>query len=305
VFVYPCGFRWQESAYRSFELSAKIVRWALGSTQSVIPFFGPSEFRVTRPLEPNIWVGSDDAISLLTSYQLSPENVIVFRPWVEKHIEWQAREVHDREGSKISEEERQAIRYIAHLDVVHPSTRTLLFELKAESAPDAPSTRIEEDPTPALTLLFGQLTQTATERLKPLLEGPTAWVNALPPVAFAPQAYFNFRFEGRPSFQATLDELSPEASAEVRRSRIKYLNGELPPNVLEAMAESEGGLWLLADAPTLSLRRGDLVVELDGRPALPEAFERLKFARAPTKGRVRSGPSLARPIEWVGGEKAP
>ena len=51
VMVYPFGFRWPEPAWRSFELSQRLIDVALAEAGEQALFFGPSEFKVYRPQE--------------------------------------------------------------------------------------------------------------------------------------------------------------------------------------------------------------------------------------------------------------
>src|SRR5687767_8572532 len=97
VFVYPFGFRWEEPAYRSFELSQRLIDVALAEGGHALSFYGPSEFKVMREKDDGAWVAST-ALPLLTTQGARPEQGIVVRPWAERRVTSSQAEAQDARG---------------------------------------------------------------------------------------------------------------------------------------------------------------------------------------------------------------
>ena len=49
VALYPFGFRWDEPAFRSFEMSQRLMALAAEKTKDRVMWIGPSEFKVYKP----------------------------------------------------------------------------------------------------------------------------------------------------------------------------------------------------------------------------------------------------------------
>jgi hypothetical protein len=281
VMVYPFGFRWETPPWRALELSQRLVDVALFEAGERALFFGPSEFKVYRPADDNAWAASN-AVTLLTSYSLRPEAALVLRPWAEKRVESGQRELLDDKGRTVGQSNVDDTVYLGHVEVLHPSTQKIILELSGEARVDPFAERTDEgaDPTPELTRLMEGLVREALRTLEPHLRAPREPTPpALPTVALVPWAAFDFA----PAL-AGLDPLDAEL---LRQQRLRFANPTVEAPVLDRLSRLTEGLYVLSAPPGSKLAQGDVVLSLDGAPALPQALARARLAPTPVEARVR------------------
>ncbi len=197
VFVYPFAFRWQEPAYRSFELSQRLVAVAIRRRGDAAMVFGPSEFKVYRLDDANPWAASN-AIALLPPLRIRPERAIVLRPSAERRVLASEKELVNPAGKKAGATRSREVTYLGRVELLHPSSHQVIAEVSGQAAAD-PFAQIadEADPTAELTQLMEALTAEALDLIENHFSPPAPskrwpWV-----VAFNPQQALSPADEGR------------------------------------------------------------------------------------------------------------
>jgi hypothetical protein len=132
IVVYPFGFRWPEGAYRSFELSQRLIDLVLDKAGDLALVFGPSEFNVYKPLDNNAWAASN-VVALFPQYGLSAHKAVVLRPWAEKRQATSQKELYDATGKTTGRTTVQEVTYIGHVEILQPSTRQVVVEEQGEA----------------------------------------------------------------------------------------------------------------------------------------------------------------------------
>jgi hypothetical protein len=290
VAVYPFGFRWETPPWRAFELSQRLVDVALAEAGERALFFGPSEFKVYRPADDNAWAASN-VVPLLTPYSVRPEAALVLRPWAEKRVESGQRELLDDKGRTVGQSNVEDTIYLGHVEVLHPSTQTVILEVTGEARADPFAERTDEgaDPTPELTRLMEGLVREALRTLEPHLRAPREPAPPGPPaVALIPWAAFDYA--------PALSGLDPLDAELLRQQRLRFANPAVEAPVLDRLSRLTEGLYVLSAPPGAKLGAGDVVLSLDGAPALPQALARARLAPAPVEARVRRASGEVVPV---------
>jgi hypothetical protein len=288
VVVYPFGFRWPEPAWRSFELSQRLIDVALAESGEQALFFGPSEYKLYRPQDDNAWVASN-AVSRLVSYGVRPEQGLVLRPWAERRVQTLQRELHDAKGNPVGAGAVEETAFLGHVEVLHPSSGRVLVEVTGEAVADPFAERTDEgaDPSPELTRLMVELTREALAALEDTLRPPRPPSPPLGEVLLVPWEAFAYAEEGRPAFTARLAELDALDAELMRQQRLRFAHLDLPPDALARLARMPAGLYVREAPEGGKLAPGELVVGLDGGPALPQALARVRFSPTPVQARIR------------------
>jgi hypothetical protein len=287
IVMYPFGFRWPEPAYRSFELSHRLLALAIDQAGDSVLLLGPPELKVYRP-EDNGWA-SNNAAALLPALRLQPEQAILLRPWAERRIASSRQELFDARGRPVGSGAAQETTYIGHVEVIHPSTQAVLLELAEEARVDpfAPRAEDEADPTPELTRLMLALTGRALEALRGRLQPPGKPRDFGLTCAFNPQAILTYSEEGRPSLEAILAQADPLEAEILRVARVRFANPGISDAQASLLSRLPGGLYVRRLPPASPLQAGDLITAIAGEPALPQTLQRARFSEGPVPLRVR------------------
>lgn len=290
VVVYPFGFRWDAPAWRSFELSQRLVDGALAQAGERALFFGPSEVKVYRAGDDNAWAASN-AVTVLTPYGIRPDAALVLRPWAEKRVQSGQRELLDAKGKTVGQSAVEETVFLGHVEVLHPSSHSVILELSGEAVVDPFAERTDDgaDPTPELTRLMEGLVREALKTLEPHLRPPRepSPAPALA-VALVPWAAFDYG-----PATASLDALEAEV---MRQQRLRFSNPGVPLPTLDKLARQPEGLYVLSAPPGAKLAGGDAVLTLNGAPALPQALARARLAPTPVEARVRKATGETLPV---------
>lgn len=288
VAVYPFAFRWEEPAYRSFELSQRLIGAATVKGGEQFQFFGPSEFQVYRPDDDNPWAASN-AVSLLSSAGLRPDQAVVLRPIAERRVHSGQKEVLDSRGKPVGAVKVQDVTYVGRVEILHPSTGDLVVEVAGQAEVDPFAEREDDsDPAPELTALMEALTREAIEAL-----AQYAASTGEPPrelslgLVFNPKLAFGYAEKGRPPLELKLAALDPVEAELVTQGRVKFANPGLAEDEVAKLSRLPGGLWVRAAPEGSKLKEGDLITQVEEGPALPQSMHRLRFASAPARLKVR------------------
>jgi hypothetical protein len=282
VVVYPFGFRWEQPAWRSVELSQRLLDEALATSADEALFFGPSEIRVYRPQDDNAWMASN-AVVRLASHGVRAEQGLVLRPWAERRVQSGLRELQDAQGRPAGVGNVEETTFVGHVEVLHPSSAQVIVEVSGEAVVDPFSERSDEgegaDPTPELTRLMVGLTREALAALDGTLRPPRPPSPPLAEVALLPWEALALA-----STLAPLDELDAEV---VRQQRLRFANPTLGPEAVARLSRLPAGLYVLEAPEGAKLAPGEVVVSLEGAPALPQTLARVRFSPTPVQARVR------------------
>ncbi|MFZ5470702.1 MAG: hypothetical protein ACOZIN_14820 [Myxococcota bacterium] len=288
VAVYPFGFRWDEPAYRSFELSHRLIESAKAAANDRLFFFGPSEFKVFRPQDDNAWASSS-VVSRLPACGVRPERAMVLRPWAEKRVHTAQKELYDGKGRAVGMAAVQETIYLGHVEVLHPSSQKVVVELTGEAVVD-PFSEVPErefDPAPELTALMERLTTTAIQALEDHA-APLNEPKELPfTVAFNPKAAFTYAEDGRPSLELQIATMDPVESELLTQNRARFANPEVSEAETTQWSRLPGGLVVTRSSEEANVQVGDILLTVDGQPALPCALDRLRYLPVPAQVKVR------------------
>lgn len=290
AFVYPFGFRWEEPAWRRFELSQRLIDTAIHHGGDRIAFFGPSEFKVLRADDDGAWVAST-ALPLLLAIPQRPEQAVIVRPWAEKQSNSSVHEVLDKKGKSAGTASMEETTYLGHVEVVHPSTGQVLIEVTGEVSVDPfknePTAEDEFDPARQLTVLMSKLFAEAVETLLTFCPPRQATADLELTVALSPRATLSYSEENKPPADvetATMDAIAAELFVQ---NRARFLAPFLSQSEVPKVAKLPIALYVAAAPGAAKVQPGDVLLEIDGQPALPQRLARLRFAQVPTQVRVR------------------
>lgn len=270
-------------AWRAYELGERLVTAAVAAFGERLAFFGPTEVNVVRWEDDAAWVGSN-AVAVLLRSGIRPEQALVLRPAIEKRVTGQLRESSDPRGRKrgwLTEETT----WVARVEILHPSSGLELAELSGQVTVDPfaePNGEEEFDPAPAMTHLLEQI---VTEALSSV---SSFFVHRPPPpptqVALAQT----------PAQAASLPDpavarLDPLAAELWLQNRARFLTPTLSEREILMVAKARPGLWVLVAPRGASVRRGDVVIEVDGEPPLRQVLARRRLQGTPVPVRIDRG----------------
>lgn len=280
VLFYPVVLGWEQPAWRSAELSQRLLDLAAERVGEEALLFGPSEFTVQRAEDDNAWAAST-AVLRLVPYGVAPERAVVVRAWAERHQQKGQRELVDAQGRARGSSAVEETHYLGRVEVLHPSSRTLLVEVRGEAVVDPFAERTDEgaDPAPELTRLLEQLTREALVALGPVLRPPRQASPPLGQVALVPWQLLALE----PQLEA-MDMLDADL---LRQQRLRFANPKLPLELLARLSALPAGVYVLEAPAGSRLATGELVVSLEGAPALPYMLTRARLAPRPLTARIR------------------
>ncbi len=290
AFIYPFGFRWEEPVYRRFELTQRLIDAAIRRGGDRLAFFGPSEFKVMRASDDGAWVAST-ALPLLLASAQRPEQGVIIRAWAEKESNSSTHEVLDKKGKRAGSASTEETRYLGHVEVVHPSSGQVLIEVTGEVKVDPLTSELtaedEFDPARPLTVLMAGLMHEAVDALKKFAgQRPVAPDFELT-TALTPKTTMTYLEEGKTSAELEVGKLDAIAAELFVQNRAKYLAPFLSDTEVSKVTRLPVGLYVAAAPAGAKVQPGDLILEIDGKAALPQRLARLRFSPVPTQVRVR------------------
>ena len=290
IAIYPFAFRWPEPAYRSFELSQRMIDAMLqDETTGRALLFGPSDLRVYRAEDDNAFAAST-LTTLLPTFRLKPAEVLVLRPWAEKRVQTSHQTLLDANGRAVRAAATEDVTFVGHVEILHPATRTRWVELTGEVRSDPFAERTDEgaDPAPELTSLMQQLTREAIDLVRDQLV-PVG--EAAPDEGFrfavSPRAALAWSDSGRSTGEMELARMDALDAELFQRARARFANPLLESAQLDAVVGRPAGLYVLKAPEGVALNPGDVVVQVNGEQALPHTFVRARRISGPDLLRVR------------------
>lgn len=271
--IYPFHFRWDEPAHRSFELSQRLVHQAMATERYAV--FGPGEFKLVSATADNPFLGSNLALGL-ADRGLSPMRAIVFRPSAERRTQSEVKQVFDGQGRPKGHARVEQSSVLVKLEVFHSASREILAELTGRAELDPFAERDPSDPTPELTALLTRMMKAALDELEK--RAPGVPLEREPGFSFlwCPKTALEFVLEGKPALSAALERMDPLEQDIATEARLRFFYPKLDDRSLARLKRSPAGLLVTEVSPGLAdqLAEGDLVVEINGEPALPQVLQR-------------------------------
>ncbi len=272
--VYPVAFRWDEPAFRSFELSQAMVLRVMATDRYAV--FGPGEFKLVRESAANPFVGSDIALGL-ADRGFSAMQAVVFRPWVEKRAQSAIKQLYGPDGKPKGTQRVEEVTYLAHLEVFHSASREIIADASVTVEADPFAEHDPADPQPDLTAAILKLLEKTLSSLKNRAPGQPLERAAGFEYLWNPKASFSFAMEGRPPFSETLRALDVLEQDVAIEARLRFFYPDADLKTLAAFKRQPAGLLVTKvgeAAAQAGLTAGDLITEVHGEPALPQTLQR-------------------------------
>ncbi len=289
AFVYPFDFKWEEPVYRRFELSQLLLEQALRHSGDRFAFFGPSEFKVMKPADNGAWVAST-ALPLLVGSGRRADQGVIIRPWAERRTNSSVQEAVDKKGKSAGMATMEETIYLGHVEVVHPSSGQVLVEVSSEVKVDPFATdgaEDEADPARPLTRLMAGLMFEAIKAIGDQAMSRPARPELGLTVALTPRATLSYAEDGKASTDVELAAKDAVTQEIFIQDRAKYLAPFLSPSEIPRVVKMPAGVYVAAAPGGSKVNAGDLLLTIDGEPALPQMLARLRFAEVPAQVRVR------------------
>jgi len=269
--VYPYAFRWDEPSIRSYQKSMDTL--LVLASKGRLLLFGPNEFAMLRPGDPDPRVATDLG-PLLAARGLDSRSFLVFRGWAERRV---ARGVSVVEGNgRSAAASSEEITYVAHLSVVDGGTGRTLLDLSAEAPAQRPEDRPEYDPMPELTALNRRLTEAAWAKIEPFLTAPPLRPAPIE-VRWLPAAALEYHPAGQPSMRERMNSMDPLQADLERMSLYQYFYPSATPRLLHEDLQLPGGLYV-GDVPAeleRILQKGDVITFVNGEMTVgPHVLQR-------------------------------
>jgi len=269
--VYPYAFRWDEPPIRSYQKSMDAV--LLLASKGRLLLFGPDEFEILRPGDPDPRVATDIA-HVLAVRGLDTRGFLVFRGWAERRVA-QGMSVVEGKG-KTRAASSEEVTYVAHLEVIDGGTGRTLLELAAQAPALPAEERPDYDSMPELTALNRQLVEEAWKEIEPRLTAPPLMTAPLE-LRWLPAAALDYGPRGQPTTRQRMLSMDPlQASAE-RISIYQYFAPQTEPRLLHEELRLPGGLYVGGVQGDLQrlLQKGDVITFVNGEVILgPHVLQR-------------------------------
>jgi len=264
--VYPYAFRWDQPAIRSYQKSMDTVLSLASKGRLLV--FGPDEFEVLRPGDPDPRVATDVS-RVLAVRGLDTRGYLVFRGWAERRV---ARGSALVEGKGRSED----VTYVAHLEVIDGRTGRTILEASALAPALPPEDRPEYDPMPELTALSRRLVEAAWSEIEPRLTAPPLLSPPLD-VRWLPASALEYGPRGQRSLKESMLLMDPLQANVERLSVYQYFDPEATPRLLHDELRLPGGLYVRDVHGDLRnyLQKGDVITFVNGETVLgPHVLQR-------------------------------
>lgn len=266
--------------WRRFELGQRQVDAALRDVGDRFAIFGPAEAQITRWEEPG-WLGNT-ALPVITRAAIPVEQAVLVRTVVERRVANSTQEREDSKGLAKGGVATQEMTWLATVELLHPSSRAVLAELNSTVTIDSfakPTGEEEFDPAPPLTHLLEEMTREAI-RIARRWEADVPTVRdsrltlALSPAITAAQP---------DAAAAQTDALQAEIWVQ---ARARFLTPWLPEELLTRLARTAAGLYVVAAPGDAAVQAGDVIIAIDGGPALPEILARKRLKGVPVEVKI-------------------
>jgi hypothetical protein len=271
AFVYPYAFRWDEPPVRGYEKSMDVVLSLVAKERLLV--FGPGDYQLVRPGDPDPSVGTD-VVRILLARGLDPRGFLAWRGWAERRVA-RGMAVVEGKGRTLAASSEE-VTYVAHVQVWDGAAGRTVVEVSGSAQALPPGDRPEHDPAPELTALHRRLVEEAWALLEPRLTAPRLPGTPLE-WRWLPAAALDWAPAGQPSLRERMAGMDPVQADLERLDVYRYFDPDAPPRRLNGDLRLPGGLLVLGarGAAAEVLREGDVVVAVGGEaPASPQGLQR-------------------------------
>jgi hypothetical protein len=276
VVVYPVELLLEEpDPFSELALAQRVIDACIQSHGHQLAFFGPTEFEIKRREERNAWVASN-AVPLLVQNLQDPKKSVVLRTRLEKRKTSQMHEIRDAKGRSAGMASGEVIEWIGQVEIVHPSSGTVIFEASDKILVDAfAQVGVEGiDKDSQRNELILKLVALAFKEVDSFLSAPKTNAMKLE-YAVTPSSF--------PGAKISSDALTAELDAQ---DRAKLLAPSATEKQLAQIANDKSGTVILLAAEKSNLRALDLIESIEGEGFLPQILAR-KRLRGPVQVVVR------------------
>lgn len=269
--------------WRTFELAQRQIELGLKDCGDRLAFFGPAEVRISRWDEPG-WLGNT-AVPVLARAAVPVDQAVLIRSTIEQRVASSTQEREDSKGLARGGVATQETTWLVNVELLHPSSRAVIAELSGQVVIDPfaePTGEEEFDAAPPMTRLLETLTREALgiarrwELERPAVND-SGLTLALSPAITAAQP---------DSDAAQTDALQAEIWMQ---ARARFLSPWLTDDQAARLARTAPSLVVMAAPGESPLQPGDLILSIDGQPALPEVLARKRLTGVPVEVRVGRG----------------
>ena len=281
VAVYPVDFRYDEPAYRSYELSQALALQAVATGRYAV--FGPGEFKLVRNSPDNPFVGSDLALQL-ADRGLSAVAALVFRPVVEKRAQSAVKHLYDQQGRPRGAARVEEATIVARIEVFHSASREIVADVSAQLEVDPLAPRDATDPLPEATALLHKMMAALLDAVAERAPGRSLAHAPGFESLWNPKAALDYSAEGRPALGEALGKLDALEQDVAIEARLRFFHPKATPAVLGRLSRLPGGLYATSvskEAAPSGLQAGDLVLAINNEPASPQSLQRALRAMLP------------------------
>ena len=266
--------------WRRFELAQRQVEIGLRDCGDRLAFFGPAEVQVSRWEEPG-WLGNS-AVPLLAHAAVPVDQAVLIRSTVEQRVASSTQEREDEKGRAKGGVASQEVTWLITVELIHPSSRLIHAELSAQVMIDPfaqPTGEEEFDDAAPMTHLLEKLTREA-------LHIARDWQIERPPVADTGLTL---------ALSPAITAAHPDAAlaqtdalqAEIwMQARARFLSPWLTDDQAAKLARTVQSLLVVAAPGGGSVQPGDLILNIDGQPPLPEVLARKRLTGVPVQVRI-------------------
>lgn len=281
VAFYPANFRYDEPAYRSYEVSQALALEAVATGRYAV--FGPGEFKLVRNSSDNPFVGSDLALQL-ADRGLSAVAALVFKPTLERRAQSAVKQLYDEQGRPKGSARVEEATIVARLEVFHSASREIVAETSGKVDVDPLSPRDASDPLPEATALLRRMTNDVLDALA--ARAPGRKVERAPGFEFLwnPKAGLDFALEGKPALSEALVRLDALEQDVALEARLRFFHPKVAEALLARLGRLPAGLYVTdvsESAVPSGLQVGDLVLDVNGEQASPQSLQRALRAALP------------------------
>lgn len=273
----------EPAGWRAFELAQRQIDVGLRLAGERLAFFGPSELQISRWEEPG-WLGNT-ALPLVTRAAIPAEQVVLLRTTAELRVASSLQEREDSKGKAKGGLASQESTWLLTMELLHPGSRQVIAELSAKITIDpfaVPTGEEEYDPAAPMTHLLEAMTKEALGIARRWeVDAPSVRDSGLT-LALSPA----FTAAQPDAKAAQTDPLQAEVWMQ---ARARFLTPWLTDDQVAKLARTAPSLYVVAAPGDASVQPGDLILSVDGQPALPQVLARKRLKGVPAEVRVGRG----------------
>ena len=267
IAVYPFTFRYDHAAHQIYEKIQDEIAALVASEAMLV--IGDDEFKVYPQL-----TGSADPYAtstlMVTVHEmgLDRERIAVIRGWVEERVESTQKAAYTQYGTGAGKAAAYAATLVCHLELLHPSSKTVLLEMTGEIEHDPFGEIVEWDPRPELRVIHDRMVEKLIGRLGDYF--------TLEPVPTDPgfryrinhRRLFDYEFGGASALRPQLEQMDALDREAAVNASYRYFYPDGDPALFQQLEQAPEGLIVVeVTDPRLAeagLKAGDVVLRWRG-----------------------------------------